>query len=236
MSGRSVLSGLLVLVCVAALWGIWRQQNQLASLRAEQQQMQAQMAAGADSSAPNETPDPGGAGPVATPTLVVTPELLRLRSEVTRLTERRRELAGERAENERLRAQLASRGTNAAGGIRLPPGYIRRSEARNMGYTTPENTLQTFLWAIHNRDLTNFLQTLAPDTAEKFRAQAGQSGESIEEFFNQARGIVGMCVVNRKPESSDGSISLEVEVVPGASGPRITFRQFDGQWRIAGGL
>ena len=52
----------------------------------------------------------------------------------------------------------------AAGGIQLPPGYIRKSEARMVGYSTPDDTLQSFLWAIQNRDLTNVLQALAPDS------------------------------------------------------------------------
>jgi hypothetical protein len=198
--------------------------------------MQAQQAASADGSASTGLADTAGAGSVAPPTLVVTPELLRLRSEVTRLTERRRELAGERAENERLRAQFATRGTNAAAGIRLPPGYIRRSEARNLGYSTPENTLQTFLWAMHNRDLTNFLQTLAPDVSARFRAQAGESRQPIDEFFNQTAGFVGVRILGRTQQSSDGSMALQVEVVPGVSSPPMIFRQFDGQWKIAGPL
>ena len=45
MNRRGLLSGFLVLVCLATLWGVWGQRNQLAALRAEQQQLLAQLAA-----------------------------------------------------------------------------------------------------------------------------------------------------------------------------------------------
>jgi hypothetical protein len=236
MNRRVLLSGFLVLVCVAALWGIWRQQDQLAALRAERQQMQAQLATGAEGSASTGTPDPAGAGSVAPPTLVVTPELLRLRGEVTRLTERRRELAGERAENERLRAQLASRGTNRPAGTPLPSAYVRRSEARMMGYNTPDDTLQSLLWAIQNHDVTNFVQAFTPEIAQKLRAQAGESRASIEDLFTQLEGFVGLRILKREPDAYDNSIFVEMEVVPGDPVKRTTFSPVNGQWKISGGF
>jgi hypothetical protein len=235
MNRRGLVGGLLVIVCLAILLGVWSQRSQLAGLRAEQRQLLAQMASKADGSASPGAAEAAGAGSeTPQPRLVATPELLRLRSEVTRLTERRRELAGVRAENERLRAQLASRGTNGPGGFQLPPGYVRRSEARMVGYSTPDDTLQSLLWAIQNHDLTNVLQAFAPERTENLRAKAGETPESIEEFFSEAAGLVGVRIVNREQDASDGSLTVQVEVVPGEPGPRITFRQINGQWRIAG--
>jgi len=234
---RVLLGGFLVAICLATLWGVWSQRGQVAELRAEQQQLTALVAAKAASPAAPVSSETVGAGSgMGGPALVATPELLRLRSEVTRLTERRRELAGVRGENEQLRAQVASRGTNSPAGFRLPPGYVRKSEAQMVGYNTPEDTLQSLLWAMHNHDLTNVLQALSPEQAEQLRAQAGGSRESIEDFFRKTAAFVGMRVVKREPEANDGSITLELEVVPGMSGPRIKFRQTSGQWKIAGPL
>ena len=235
MNRRVLLSGFLVIVLLAALWRLWSQRSQLADLRAQQQQLLAQPAASADSPATPTTTEPSDSSSAApTPALVATPELLRLRNEVTRLSDRQRELAGVRAENERLRAQLASRGTNGPGGFQLSPGYIRTSEARMVGYNSPDDTLQSLLWATRNHDLTNILQAFTPEQAEKVRAQAGQSRESIADFFSQSAALVGMRVVKREPAASDGSIAVEVEVMPDMPPAQISFRQINGQWKIAG--
>ena len=232
MNRRGLLAGFLIIVCLATLWGVWGQRSQLAGLRAEQQQL---LAARADGTASPGTAEAAGADSGAPqPRLVATPELLRLRSEVTRLTERRRELAGARAENERLRAQLANRGTNGLGGFKLPPGYVRKSEARMVGYNTPDDTLQSLLWATQNHDLTNLLQAFTPERAEQLQAKARQSDQSTEDFFRDSAAFVGMAVVGRKQDTNDGSIDVEVEVLPGMPHAEISFRQINGQWKIAG--
>jgi hypothetical protein len=229
-----LLTGFLFVVWLTTLWGLWGQQNQLAGLRSDQQQLLAQVAA--NSSESPDTAEAGGAGSGTPPTTsTVTPELLRLRSEVTRLTERRRELAGARAENERLRAQFSSRGTNGAAGFVTPPGYIRKSEARMVGYNTPDDTLQSLLWAVQNHDLTNLLQAFTPEMAAEINAGITKSDKSIGDFFRDGAGFVGMSVVGRTEDhTSAGSIYVEVEVFPGVPHQQIRFRQTDGQWKIAG--
>jgi hypothetical protein len=235
MNRRALLGGFLAAVCLATLWGVWGQRGQVAGLRAEQQHLLAQLAAKAEGSASLVQAEAGSAGSgTGSPTLMVTPELLRLRSEVTRLTERRRELASARGENERLRAQLASRGTNGPGGLRLPPGYIRKSEARMVGYNTPENTLQSLLWAVQNHDVTNVLRAFTPDRAEHFLAEAAESKKSLEDFFRESVALPGMAIVDRRQDTNDGSIELEVEVAPGVPHAEIPFQQTNGQWKIAG--
>jgi hypothetical protein len=227
-----LLIGFLFVVCLTTLWGVWGQRNQLAGLRAEQRQLLSQQAS--NSPASLTAADAGAAlSGTPPPALVVTPELLRLRSEVTRLTERRRELEGVRAENERLLARVASRGTNGPGGFQLPPGYIRKSEARMVGYNSLDDTLQSLLWAARNHDLTNLLQAFTPEGAEELRAQAGESRESIKDFFSKSAALVGMRVVKREQAASDGSVAVEVEVMPDMPLAQISFRQINGQWKIA---
>ena len=102
-----------------------------------------------------------------------------------------------------------------------------------MGYNTPDDTLQTLLWAARNHDWTNVLQAFTPEAAKELRARAGESQQSIEDFFRQTAGLVGMRILGRKPDANDGSIAIGVEVVPGEAIPPITFRQINGQWKIA---
>ena len=104
------------------------------------------------------------------------------------------------------------------------------------GFNTPENTLQSLLWAAQNRDLTNLLQAFTPDRAEEMRVRAGQTDQSISDFFKNAAGLIGMGIVGRTQDDSDGSITLEVEVVPDAPHEKVTLRQVNGQWKIAGPL
>jgi hypothetical protein len=232
MNRRIWISTFLLVVWAATLWGIWRQQGQLEGLRTEHRQLQAQLAADADRPAPSPNVEAGAAAPeTSSPALVVTPELLRLRSEVTQLEERKRELAGVRAENEALRAQFASRGTNRPAGLPLPPGYVRRSEARMVGYGTPDDTIQSLLWAIQRRDLTNLLQAFTPAMAEEIRNGIARSNRSTEDYFSEAASLPGMAILGRK-ELPDGSVELGVVMVPDQASPPIRLRQVNGQWKI----
>jgi hypothetical protein len=232
MNRRALFGGFLVVVCLTTLWGVWRQRSQLAGLRAEQQQLLAQQAAREDGAASPGTAEVTGAGSGAPqPGLVVTPELLRLRNEVTRLTERRRELAGVRAENDALRARLTSRGTNGPGGLQLPPGYVRRSEARLVGYNSPDDTIQSLLWSIQSHDMTNLLQAFAPGRADQMLAEVARSGRSTEDYFHDARALPGMAILKRE-QLPDGSVELEVEIAPGLPPATIPMRQLGDQWKI----
>jgi hypothetical protein len=230
MNRRTLLSVLLAVVCVAIIYGMAVQQSQLTRLRAEQRKLVAQLTPAPDSAAQTAA----GSLDSQTAAASVPTELLRLRNEVTRLTERRRELAGVRGENEQLRAQIASRGTNGPGGFQLPSSYVRRSEARMVGYNTPDDTLQSLLWAVQNHDLTNLLQALTPEKAEEIRAGIGESPQAIEDFWSKSAGLVGLRILSREQDASDGSIAVKMEVIPGESGPDTTFRQINGQWKIAG--
>jgi hypothetical protein len=230
MKARLLLGSLLLVVCLATLWGVCCQRGQLAGLRAEQQQLVAQLAARAETPASRVAAAFSGNGAATPPTnLAVTPELLRLRSEVTRLTERRRELASARAENERLRAELAGRGTNAGAGRWLSTGFVRRSEARMVGYNSPEDTLQSLLWAVRNQDMTNALQAFAPAMADELRSEFTEHGRSMSDYFT---GFIGVRVTEQSTIVKDGSRWVQVELVPGMAGQNLHFIQTNGQWKI----
>jgi hypothetical protein len=233
MRPRTLLGSLLVLVCLATLWGVWGQGSELAGLRAEQQQLLAQLTAGAGRSPSAARAETEGAvsGPHS-PTLVATLELLRLRNDVTRLSERRHELVSVRAENERLRAELGSRGTNGPDGFPFPPGFVRKSEARMVGYSRPEDTLQSLLWAVRNHDLTNAAQAFVPEVAKELRGEFEKSSRSMDDYFHNMGGFFGARIADQSRIVEDGSILAEVELAPGMPGPLISLCQTNGQWKI----
>ena len=102
-----------------------------------------------------------------------------------------------------------------------------------VGYNTPDDTLQSLLWATRNHDLTNVLQAFTPEGAEEIRSKAGLSNQSVEDFFHQTAALVGVRIVRREQDTNEGSMTVDVEVIPGEYRPRITFRQINGQWKIA---
>ena len=239
MSGRGRLAGYLVIVCVAIVWGVSAQRTQLAGLRAARQRLLVQVAvrqANLASSGTGDTASAGSATVSARP--APAPELLRLRNEVTRLTERRRELAGVRAENEQLRAQLAAGGTNAPGQFQSLPGYVFKNQARFVGYNTPEDAVQSMLWAVRNHDLTNLLQACTPEAAQKIHGELALAPRLIEEVYHLSEDVPGVRVMppdswnNTGLNTNTGQMWLQLEFVPGLSGTRIPLRQTNGQWKL----
>ncbi len=232
MNSRFLLGGVLSVVCLVALWKVFAQRQELSSLRGDQERLRAQTASSPDgptAAATDSTPEARTNPPAASPVLL---ELLRLRSEVTMLMGRQRELSGVRAENERLRGQVVTMTTNVLSTNALPPGYILRSQAQWAGFNTPENTMQSILWALQNHDFTNFLAALTPANAQELLTRVQQTGNSVDAFFQDAAALPGMRVLQREPQP-DGAIVLRLELMPGQPNQPVRFEQIGGQWKMA---
>ena len=232
MNVRFLISGLMTLVCLGAAWAVIAQRQELGHLKIERQ---AQLTALSQDTTPQA---PSGAKPaetVSTPAQADTsPELLQLRSDVTRLTQRKQALANVQKENEQLRMKLASRATNAAPGALLPPGFIRKSQAAMVGYNSPQDTLQSFLWAVQHRDFNSVLQSFTPEAAQNMQAQFQQAGRSPDDFFRDTAALPGLAIVEQK-QLPDGSIEGKVQFGPSDAAPQsVVFRQVNGQWKVAG--
>jgi hypothetical protein len=183
------------------------------------------------------TPAPGRAAPSHTPAMAraeLTPaeklEQARLRAEVARLRERQRTLAGAAEENQRLRAKLARSGTNAVSrDLPLPPGYIRRSAARLQGYDTPRHALESFIWAIEQRDTNSLFAALHPEDASGMADQLARQG--TDAGFQELAQIPGY-VVSREEPAGDEETTLWLEFAPGTTPTDLKFQRVDGQWRL----
>jgi hypothetical protein len=223
MKGGTLIISLLIAASLALLTSVLVQERHLASMRKEQQRMIAQLSGSAE-----PVPAVAAAEPAAGPSIQETPaELLQLRNEVNGLNRRKRELAAARAENDRLKQQLTTSHTNRAG---LAPGYIRKSEARMAGYQTPEATLQTFLWAMQNRNLTNLLETLTPEAALQINKPFAHS--SPERIFEGSEALIGLGVVEREP-LPDGSVRMKLQVIPDVPPITATLRLIGNEWKMS---
>lgn len=159
-------------------------------------------------------------------------ELLTLRGQVGQLERQKRELAGASVEQHRLLAQLTNRATTEVTSVRLSPGYIRRSQARNIGQATPEAALETFMWAIEHRDLSTLMQCIDPKHRQDIEDSLKQA-DSDHGFFKGVEGLVGGLIMARKPQAN-GSVVLQLRVDPhGDDAENIQFRLVDGQWRLS---
>lgn len=231
MKPRALIIILSLGVLVATVAMVGRQQQQLADLRKEAQQLQSQT-----ETLTKETSTAAETMVAAAPQSRPSRELLRLRSQVGQLERRKRELAGVTEENKRLQGQLGAKSANRTGGVPLPAGYIRKSEAKFTGFAAPEDSLQSFLWAIEHRDLPTLLQCFSPDQAKQMAAEVERRG-STEDFFKEA-GILPGLVITGREQKDDGTIVLSVQFVPDdeTAKTKIPFKQFDGQWRLVSGF
>jgi hypothetical protein len=190
----------------------------------------------------NSVTHPANTDAVPSPTPEVPRELLQLRAEVAQLSQEQRELAGARTENEKLRLQLEDRRTNSA--ARKGAAYIRASEAKWLGYNTPEDTLQSMFWAAQNRNLEKFLEAITPEAAEDFKRlfkDSDNPDEAAKKFFDQGGFPAGFRIVGRE-QLADGTVALTVQAVapnsgtePGAavdSSEPVRFQQIAGQWKM----
>jgi hypothetical protein len=210
------LTVILTLSSLAAGYGVIVQHRHLVNLRLEREQLVAPLEGGGV--------DMGPAPGVSTTDSGVqssSSELLRLRSEVNQLAERKRALAGISNEHSRLLAEISSRQTN---------GYIRKREARLVGYETPEATVQSFLWALQNHDLTNLLQALTPTLAEQMGFLRPE--KPTEELFKEMEVLPGMRIVSKRLLADD-LVELQVEMTPDTPAQPMRFRQVDGHWKMS---
>jgi hypothetical protein len=224
---RALFIGFAGVVCLAALAAAIIQGRQLSDLRVEQRRLVAQFGGPEASGLAAPPPGPASGGPATGP---VSPELLRLRSEVNRLGALQRQLAPARAENERLRLQLAAAGTNNAPGQALASGYLRRADATMAGYDTPEDTLQSLLWALDHKDSLRVLEAFTPTAVEQFQAQT-RPDRGTEDFLQYMQTFMGMGIV-RKDQLPDGSVQVSV-LAPGLPESYFRLQSIDGQWKIA---
>ena len=153
-------------------------------------------------------------------------ELLQLRNQASQLRRQRDELLPLRTEHQALLEQIAMRGTNSA----LPANYIRKSEARLVGFKSPEETIQSFLYALRMRDITNLVEAFTPEAAARMRGQQPGASGFLERLLDEGQTLVGLAVVSQK--QLQGNLMVEVQVLPGVPPMQLFFRSVNDQWKI----
>jgi small-conductance mechanosensitive channel len=219
MKTPGITGGVLGLVAIAAVFWVLSQQRDLAGLRAEQKRVLAQLSA-----EPGENSRPADQPADNVAETGSSPELLQLRSEITRLTQRKRELAGVEKEHEKLRASLAAHVSQPGGRLLLS------STARMAGYNTPEDTMESLLWALQHGDFTNFLQAFSPEVAQVFPIQTQEAWTNAMNDFHEQ--FTGLSILGRR-ELPDGRVELTVKLAGHDEAEQpLHFKQVNGQWKL----
>jgi hypothetical protein len=228
MKAPSVLTALSLLALLAALGMAAKQRSAAQGLRLEAAAIADSLATAAPApSAPVEPVAPA-AEPLSEAERL---ELLRLRSQITRLRAEARGLEAAKQENASLKERRAAAKANPSSvQSALPTGYILRRTARNVGQATPEAALETFLWAVEHRDLNTLLGTLAPADAQKLAASVTREGEQFWEGVGKLPGMR----MSEKQLLPDGSMEVKLSVeLEGTGGEQTTkARLVDGRWRL----
>jgi hypothetical protein len=222
MNKRTLLIFLAWILCFGTAWAVLAQRRELVRLRAQREQLTEPATVNHTRSEIDDSKSSVSPGTLSD---VDSRELLRLRSQITRLNARKRELADVVEIHQRLRGELDNGPTNAVGN-RLPPGYIRKSEAQFAGYSTPENTVVSFLWALHHHDANGLLQSFSADMSAKIEASGG-----TDSFFKSADPMPGLAIRGRN-NLPDGSVELEVEFDPSMPTDKLHIRPFNGEWKL----
>lgn len=222
---RPYLIALSLALCIIGLAAVAYQQHRLRSLRADRSAALASLTApaAAEPSLNTDRPPRGDNGPELPP-----PEVLKLRNEITRLGNLKRQLAGVEDENRALQAQLQSANTNT---IPLPEGYMLRKQARMAGFATPAQTVETLLWAIENADLPTVLQAMAPETAAHLQAQSQATGKAPEDIVREMRILPGLAITSTN-QLDPSNVLLSVTILPGTPQTEMRLQLIDGQWKL----
>lgn len=149
-------------------------------------------------------------------------ELLRLRGQIQPLHLQLAALAHLTNRNARLQAELAD--IRKLGGP-PPPGYVRRSEARNAGSATADASFETLLWAVEHRDTNALFSVTDGPWRDSIVRQLASS--TVEEFFKSLP-LPGGRILARKELSPD-ALELSIELAPGTVVP-LKCRRERGAW------
>jgi TolA-binding protein len=165
-------------------------------------------------------------------------DLPKLRNEIRQLRQQKPETHRLRAENARLLATIKS-STNA-GRPRFADmeGYVAKEAWTQAGFATAEAALQTFFWAIQQRDFVQVSECLSPDNRQGFAKEfEGKTEEERSKIFDQGIGQLGGMTgyrISEKEQVADDTVNLGIQAAAGGHVLRLQLRRFGNEWKIGG--
>lgn len=162
-------------------------------------------------------------------------DLPKLRNEVRTLREEKRELQKVQRENERLAAALKAAPKATAPRMSEAEGFVLKEKWSRAGFATPEATMQTFFWAIANKDVGALAECATGDFGKSMEQEMQRSvaqGKQFEEHFEPFAKMQGFRIADQKQLSDD---KVELSIQAAASGRELLMRlqRIGGEWKLA---
>ena len=162
-------------------------------------------------------------------------DLPKLRNEVRKLREERRELERLRAETERLAAAMKTAPKTNAPPLSEAEGFVLKQTWSRAGFATPEATVQTFFWAIANKDIGALAECAAGEARKSMEREMQRSiaeGKSLEDQFEPLAKMQGFRIAEKKQLSAD-RVELNIQAASGGRAMPMRLQLVDGEWKLA---
>ena len=162
-------------------------------------------------------------------------DLLRLRGEVNQLNDAKIEYEKISAENERLRAQAQNAAKSELKA--MAPIIIRMDSLSDHGHTTPEATMQTFLWAERDGNVDELSRCFVPERWASIYSSIPEERRKnlLDQMRHEMDQLVSIEIVARKDLNST-TVLLGLQSMPrnGSAGAKIslTLTLRDGEWKL----
>jgi hypothetical protein len=162
-------------------------------------------------------------------------ELPKLRNEVRRLREERREFEKLRMENERLAAALKAGPKTNTPPLSEAEGFVLKEKWTRAGFATPEATLQTFFWAVANKDLSAMAECMTGEARksmeQELQRSIADSGKGFEEQFEPLSKMQGFRIAEKK-QLSDDKVELSIQAAAGGRAMPMRLQLVNGEWKF----
>jgi hypothetical protein len=149
-----------------------------------------------------------------------------LRNDVRQLRRAAADLEKLRAENQQLLAAMSAAKSPTGPGA-VPAGFLPRAAMQDVGTSTPEAAVQTFLWALTQGNLERLAQLTGADgppiplNAEQQKSRLSQEAQSFPGFA-----IAGKNVIS----ADEVEIGLQTSV--GGTVAPIKLRRVGNEWKV----
>jgi hypothetical protein len=121
-----------------------------------------------------------------------------------------------------------------------PGSYITKKQLANVGYSTPEATLETVTWAMMNANYDKTIEAFAPEMQTEMKKDPNDRKQFESAMKRGAPSFKGMQIVAKKTIANDKVDLKYFHEITRASNPDSKYRfqvmvKIGSEWKLGGG-